>query len=55
MVQMVPIGLSSVIPHACNTATPYVSWNLRNMAGVQAAPPMMVRLMLENDWPVSST
>jgi hypothetical protein len=53
IVPTVPMGLSSVIPQACNTATPYASWNLRNMAGVQAAPPMMVRFMLEKFWPVA--
>jgi hypothetical protein len=46
-VPAVPSGLISVMPQACNTCTPYSSWNARIIAGGQAEPPITTFFSVE--------
>ena len=50
-----PIGLSSVIPQAWITWTPYLSSKASIMAGGQVDPPMTVRFMVLNFRLLAST
>ena len=42
--QSEPSGLISVMPHACTTSTPYLSWKVFVIARGQAEPPITTRL-----------
>jgi hypothetical protein len=51
----VPSGLSSVMPQAWSTWTPYSSSKVRIIAGGQAEPPITVRFSVPNPMPFAFT